>query len=171
MKIDITHTLKDATAVIDALPRDIFRAQRSAEFDTVRFAKKEAQGRMVERTGIPAHVFRRIKGRVRSKNTEQYGVVWLGLRDVAAAYLGRLEQTPAGAKAGAFFFPGGFVATMKSRHKSIFLRRGPDRLPIDEQNQEISVGHEVMQDVARLAEFELKRRFADKVRQLNPHIS
>jgi hypothetical protein len=171
MKIDITHTLKDADAALAALPRDIFNAQRSAERDTVRFAKNEVQNRMIERTGVPARVFRRIKGRIRTKNTQKLGVVWLGFNKVAAAYLGRLQQTRAGAQAGKFFFQGGFIATMKSGHKSVWFRKGADRLPIEEATQEINVGYEVMQDVAKLAEFELKAKFREHVLRLNPHLS
>jgi hypothetical protein len=171
LKIDITHTLKDADAVLNALPRDIFNAQRSAERDTVRFAKNQTQNRMIERTGVPARVFRRIKGRIRTKNTQQLGVVWLGFNKIAAAYLGRMQQTRTGARAGKFFFEGGFIATMKSGHKSVWYRKGADRLPIKEATQDINVGFEVMQDVARLAEIELKNKFREHVLRLNPHLS
>jgi hypothetical protein len=175
VKIDITHTLKDADAVLKALPRDIFNAQRSAERDTVRFAKNQTQNRIIERTGVPARVFRRIKGRIRTKNTQKLGVVWLGFNEIAAAYLGRLQQTRTGARAGKFFFEGGFIATMKSGKKSAWYRTGgitnTGKPEIKEHTAEINVGYEVMADVAKLAEIELKAKFREHVLRLNPHLS
>lgn len=44
----------------------------------------------------------------------------------------KYSQTPAGASVKSHFFPGAFVATMKSGHKSIFKRMGKSRLPIEE---------------------------------------
>ena len=173
MKFDIRHTLKDAQAVINALPRDIFNAQRSAEREAVRFARKVTEKTMVERTGIPARVYRRF--RVKTRNNNESGVVWLGVRDVAAAYLGKLQQTRTGARAGKYFFEGGFIATMKSGKKSAWYRTGGitknNKPEIKEHKAEINVGFEVMEDVARLAEIELKQRFTDHVRRLNPYIS
>jgi hypothetical protein len=59
--------------------------------------------------------------------------VWLGFNQVKASYAGRLRQEDWGAAADKFFFPGSFVARMRSGHVGIFSRRGRSRLPIDEQ--------------------------------------
>ena len=168
MQLNVSLDRAEIDRVLNALPRDIFRAQRSAERDTVRFARREMQNRMISRTGIPARVFRRF--RVRTRNRADSGVVWVGLNQIQAAYLGKLQQSHAGAKAGAYFFERAFIATMKSGHKSLWRRLGQGRLPIEEMRADIDIGFEVAEDVAALAAIELRQRFADKVRVLIPHI-
>ncbi len=171
MQLNISLDSAEVNKAINALPRDIFRAQRSAEFETVRFATRELRNRAALRTGIPSRVFRRFKGgRVKSRNNQQAGIVWFGLNPVKAAYLGKLQQTRSGAKAGAFFFERAFVATMKSGHKSLWRRLGRDRLPLKEMEQDLDIGYEIADDVAALAGIQLRARFAEKVRQLNPHL-
>jgi hypothetical protein len=174
MKLDIRANLAETESIIIGLQRDIEKAQRQAEKETVRFARKELENRMIARTGIPAVAFRRF--RVKSKNRADYGVVWLGLRPIAAAYLGKLSQAATGAKAGIYFFEGAFVANVKAGkagafHHSVFKRRGAGRLPIDEQTARLEVGFEVAEDVAALSAVELRRRFADHLRLANPHIA
>lgn len=52
---------------------------------------------------------------------------------IPARELGGLRQTAKGAKAGKFFYEGGFVSTMPSTGQtSIFKRKGKSRLPIRE---------------------------------------
>ncbi|WP_367154650.1 phage tail protein [Methylomonas sp. HYX-M1] len=166
---------------LDALPNTIFNAQRSAISTTTTWAGKELRNRMRVKTGIPARVFRRF--RVKTKRNRETGTVWIGLNKVKATYLGaestdketgaksyKLVQTKRGARAGKFFFEGGFVATMRSGHAGIFKRLNESRLPIVEQYVDLDLGFEVAEDVARAAQIELRNRFAAKVRELNPGI-
>lgn len=53
-----------------------------------------------------------------------YGALWIGLREIEAAYVGRLSQQKEGAKAGKHFFKGAFVARMPSGHRSVYRSTG-----------------------------------------------
>jgi len=64
-------------------------------------------------------------------------LLWIGTNPIKAAYLGPLRQTREGASVRGHLFPGGFIATMVSGHRGIFMRRGRARLPIDEQVVEL----------------------------------
>ena len=169
MPINVTLDQAEVQRVIDALPATIFKAQRSAIGTTTTWAKKELQNRMIGKTGIAAKVFRSF--RVKSRRNRETGVVWLGIKDVKASYVGKMSQDPAGAFAGQYFFEGGFVAKMRSGHTGIFKRSGKSRLPIAEQVVNLNIGTEVAEDVAVAAQVELRNRFAAKMRELNPSIS
>jgi len=179
--INVTLIDEGVQKVLDGLPKTIFAAQRSAISTTTTWAGKELRNRMRVRTGIPARVFRRF--RVKTKRNRETGTVWIGLNRVKATYLGtessdketgkksyKLVQTKTGARAGKFFFEGGFVAAMNSGHAGIFKRKGQSRLPIVEQYVDIDLGFEVAEEVATQAQIELRNRFAAKVRELNPGI-
>jgi len=153
---------------LDALPKTIFNAQRSAISTTTTWAGKELRNRMQVKTGIPARVFRRF--RVKTKRNRETGTVWIGLNKVKASYVGKLSQDAGGAWAGDYYFGGGFVARMKNGHAGIFKRKGQSRLPLAEQTVNLDLGFEVAEEVAREAQIELRNRFADKVRELNPGI-
>lgn len=169
MAVTVTLDKAEVQRVIDALPQTIFKAQRSAISTTTTWAKKELQSRMIGKTGMPAKVFRQF--RVKSRRDREKGVVWLGVKQVKAAYAGKMSQDVGGAFAGAYYFEGGFVAKMKSGHESIFKRLGKSRLPIAEQTVNIDIGLEVAEDVAIAAQAELRNRFAAKVRELTPQIN
>lgn len=76
------------------------------------------------------------------------GSVWLGHNPVKAAYLGRLSQQKLGAKAGRHFFLGGFIATMRSGHRSVFMRDTRARLPITEETLELESAQRVVDRVS-----------------------
>lgn len=168
MAINIILDKAEVQSVIDSLPATIFKAQRSAISTTTTWAKKELQNRMITKTGIPARVFRRF--RVKSRRDREKGVVWIGINDVKAAYVGKMSQDIAGSFAGEYFFRGGFVAKMKSGHVGIFKRLGKSRMPLSERFVKLDVGMEVAESVAVEAQIELRNRFATKVRELNPNI-
>lgn len=166
----ITFDHKQADLFINALPEHIFRATRSATWQTTDYARREMENRLETKTGIPSHVFRRF--RVRTKKREQSGLVWVGANMIKATYLGDLSQDSYGAYAGQYIFKGSFVAKMKSGHAGIFKRKGTSRLPIQELGALVKLPIiQVAQDVAGDAANELRTRFVAKVRELNPHIS
>ncbi len=75
------------------------------------------------------------------------GSVWVGYNPIRASYLGALAQQRSGARAGRHFFPGSFVATMPSGHRSVFIRKGKSSLPIREQSHALSSAHPVVDEV------------------------
>jgi hypothetical protein len=167
---DVSLHVDDAgiRQLIDALPQTIFKAQRSAIQTTTTWAKREEINRMAIKTGIPSSVFRRF--RVSSVLSQERGKVYLGVKGLKATYAGKLSQDESGADAGAYHFPGAFISTMRSGHAGIFKRKAAQRLPIAEQYVQINYGIEVRSAVAREAQIELKKRFAEKVMELNPGI-
>jgi len=168
MITSISLDAKAVQSVVDALPRTIFRAQRSAVSTTTTWAGKQLRDRMFLKTGLPMRVFR--KFRVKVKRNRETGVVWFGLNPVKASYVGKLSQEPRGAWAGDYYFPGGFVATLKSGHEGIFKRKGKSRYPLAEQVVNIDAGFTVAEGVAQEASVQLRERFMAKVLELNPHL-
>ncbi len=170
MTAEITLIEDNVGTVLAALPKTIFRAQRSAVSGTTTWAKKELQTRMATRTKIPKKAFSAI--RVKAKRNNETGTVWIGLDPIKARYAGRVRADigGGGALAGEYYFERGFVAKMKSGSESVFKRKGRARLPIVEQTVNIKVGFEVADVLARDAQQELRRRFADKVRAIEPRI-
>lgn len=172
MIMSLTLDDKALQSVIDALPRQVFNAQRSAIGTTVTFARKELQKRMIAKTGIPARVFRRV--RIKATRRPESGSVWLGYNPVKATYVGKLKQDPAGAFAGDYFFEGGFVARLQSGHVGIF-KRGTEltrnlKVELVEQTVDLGIGVDVAEEVYGLAQIELRRRFTERMRALNPHL-
>lgn len=157
-----------AQRTLDALPKTIFNAQRSAISTTTTWAGKELRNRMQVKTGIPARVFRQF--RVKTKRNRETGMVWIGLNRVKASYVGKLSQDTGGAWAGDYYFAGGFIARMKNGHAGIFKRKSQSRLPLAEQTVNLDLGFEVAEEVAVQAQIELRNRFAAKLRELNPGI-
>lgn len=63
----------------------------------------------------------------KAKSGKPVASIWIGYNPVHAAYLGRLAQNKQGARAGQHFFPGSFIATMRSGHRSVFHRVSSDK--------------------------------------------
>lgn len=151
-----------ANEALGSLPRDIFRAKRSAIATTTTWAKKRLQSEAIAKSGLPSRVFRQF--RIRSKIYAERGVVWIGLNPVKAVYVGELSQDTGGAWAGKFYFKGGFIATMPSGHTGIFKRTNKNRRSIVEQviNTKALVGN-VPEQVAAEATTEVANRFLAKL--------
>jgi hypothetical protein len=79
------------------------------------------------------------------------GSVWVGYNPIRAAYLGRLAQLRAGARAGKHFFHKSFLATMPSGHQSVFIRMGKNSLPIREQSHPLTGAQHVVDSVQQRA--------------------
>jgi len=72
-------------------------------------------------------------------------VVWVGFNPIRASYLGAPRQTREGVKVRGHIFRGAFISTMPSGHRGVFMRRGRDRLPIDEQSVQLSEARGIVQ--------------------------
>lgn len=151
----------DMQRFLNAAPRTIFNAQRSAIRTTTTFADKMMKARMAEATGLPGKVFKNF--RVVTHSNDYRGVVFLGFNPVKAAYAGKLMQEPGGASAGQYYWAGGFVARMRSGHVSIFKRKGARRLPLIEQAVELPQAEAIAGQVADIAAEELQRRYLEKL--------
>jgi hypothetical protein len=152
---------------LEAAPRKVFAARRSAIQTTLTFAERELKNRLLAATGLPSTVFRKIRVRKRVNSTG--GNVWLGYNPVKAGYAGKLRQEDGGAWAGPYYFAGGIVATMRSGHSSIFKRGIGKRLgrqTLIEQTVELPQADSIAAQVEILARVELQRRYNEKLQAL-----
>ena len=159
LKIDLDQ--KDLQRFLNAAPRTIFNAQRSALRTTTTFADKLLKDRMALATGLPGKVFKNF--RVFKRSSDYQGIIFLGLNPVKAAYAGNLTQEPGGASAGQYYWAGGFVAKMRTGHLSIFKRKGAQRFPLVEQVVELPQAQVIAEQVADEAAAELQRRYLEKL--------
>lgn len=146
---------------MQAMPREIFNATRSAIRTTTTFAEKELGKRMADATNIPLKAFKVF--RIRSVSSDTTGTVWFGFKPIQAKYLGKMEETGTGAMAGSYFFQGGFIAQMQNGNENIFKRKGKARFPIQSQTAQLPQAIPITEDVAQLSEQELLTRFTQKL--------
>lgn len=108
--------------------RRLINARLSAIRTTTTWARKEYAGGLATANPLmPPIVFKKFRTgkRVKGGIGNEYGDVFGGGYNVIPKYLAqkkRFRQTAAGAYAGAYYFEGGFVATVGSGHASIFKR-------------------------------------------------
>lgn len=128
-----------------ALPQQIERASTRAIRKTTSWLASQVSREMAREHNVPlksilskGQAYSRVRNFTKTAGDETQGVVWVGTNPIKAAYLGALRQQKTGARAGKQFFERAFVATMKSGHRSVWLRDGKARFPISEQEHELS---------------------------------
>jgi hypothetical protein len=164
-------------------PRKVHNALRSAIRTTTTWAEKRLDAQLAAETELPPSVFRRF--RVKKKvlggssfaagGIPEQGRIWEGYNPIQARFAGGLEQSEGGAFAGAYYFPGGFIATMPSGVTSVFKRTGEKRdkdktwrgkrmlrEAIEQQEVKLPQAERIAEDVAREAQQEVLRRFRAK---------
>jgi len=115
-----------------ATEAQIHSAIKKAVARTTKWAAAEAPRRVAKAVSVAAKI---IKDRVRFTiilDRDGYGRVWFGLNQIS---LGKLNprQSRSGVTVGGRRIPGAFLATMPNGHMGVYVRRGNQRLPIDEQ--------------------------------------
>lgn len=125
--------------------------------------------------------------RVRAAGDDMVARLWIGTEPIPAGYAGRARQTRAGAVVRKHKFPGAFVATMDSGHRSIW-RRAADAeairpggrkpggkrhlrslgywtaLPIEEQTIELPLADTAITHISAAAQDRLRREVARRLR-------
>lgn len=163
------------------------RAVRRSLNRTVVSVRREVAREIAQRANVPQRVLldqgrgQRVYARFSPRKGQLEGAVWVGYRNIKAAYVGKLQQLKRGARAGkSHFFEGGFIATMKSGHTGIFkrdpnaTRRAADNvfgitsLPIIEQEVELKNAESAIRIVQVRAERKLAREL---LAQLNFEIN
>lgn len=112
--------LDQVAARIGAYPAEIEAARKRTVTKATKFAVGEVRKGISSSLGITQKVLldrRRIASRP--------GLVWIGIKPIAAVYLGKPRQTKTGAKAGRRSYKGAFIAKMPSGHVGIFRRVPP----------------------------------------------
>jgi hypothetical protein len=133
-------------ASIAATPKQIDTASRRAISKLVDYSATHIGRELAAQERVPVSTLMRGGSARRGQRIykskpyggKNAGSVWVGYNPIRAAYLGRLAQQRAGAKAGQHFFPRSFVATMPSGHRSVFIRQGKTALPIREQSHSLT---------------------------------
>lgn len=161
--ISIQTDFSESERFLDALPREIYNAQRSAIRTTTTFASKLLSQKLADATGIKQSAFKQLRIRSFIAQDAKSARIWFGYRPLAPILAGKLEQETTGASAGSYFFQGGFVATMRSGHTGIFKRVRKARLPIKEQFIKLPQAESIMREVSEVAERELLTRFTQKL--------
>lgn len=99
----------------------------------------------------------------KAKASRPTASIWIGYNPVQAAYLGRLVRNKQGAGAGQHFFPGSFLLTMRSGHRSIFHRLNKSRLPLKEDAHEMLQAESVVAGVRDRMSVRLSDLFLEKL--------
>ena len=122
----------DVTKRLNLTPSKVQRAARLTVNQATRELKKELGGTIPKNHGTSIAGFRRVRAKstlAKGRSKRVRGITWVGTKNIAAAYAGKPRNVKNGAKAGRFFFDGGFVVKMKSGHKGIFRRvAGSDKI-------------------------------------------
>ena len=142
-------------ARLGAYPSEIEAAQKRTVSKATRFAAGEVRKRIALAMGIPQKVLRD-----RRRIASRPGLVWIGIKPIAAAYLGKPRQTKTGAKAGRRSYQGAFIAKFKSGHVGIFRRVSPStrwskgrsrkwapNLPLKEVREPIPDAYSIVEEV------------------------
>ena len=122
MKFDIT--LEGIDLVISELglaPKTARRLVNKIIARKVTTLRKEVVSDIYEAYQIPRTSAKIQKIRSRKRSRVGRGTIWIGRNSIKSAYLGKLRKSGKGAYAGAHFFKGGFIRTMKSGHKGVFV--------------------------------------------------
>ena len=130
IKITVTGE-KEIHARFSEAPKVIRQSIASAMTKTMKRMEKDLELAASKEFDIPKPVL--AKWRVKSKRVASNGLAWMGYNPIKYGYIGNLRQEDWGASARSCLFEGGFIATMSSGHKGIFMRSGKGRKPINEQ--------------------------------------
>lgn len=100
---------------------------------------------------------------IKASRTKLQSVVTARLFGIKPGKIGNMRQNKTGSKAGSFDFPGAFIATMPSGHRSIYKRKRETRFPI----QEMSVPLEPMASdtIEKYLDRKVMQRFEEAFRQ------
>lgn len=169
LRVEIEN-IESVTDAFDALDEQIDRASVRAVNKTAKWAAREvarsiaADDRVPLRALYKASTSRRHRKRVQFYLADRRrgdAAVWVGYNPIKASYLGALRKQRRGASAGKHFYERAFVATMRSGHRGVYLRRGKSRTPIDEQYAPLESAERNVDTVSR----RIPARLADVLAQ------
>ena len=134
MQIDVTldGQLQTLVAEFDTAPAKTDTAIRRAMTKLSRFAERrvlQALSRTVDVTQKKIREFGRVRVTLHrpGERSEQYElVIWVGLADIPAHYLGKAVQTKSGVRTGRYRWDGAFVFQPVRAPRAMVFRRAPD---------------------------------------------
>jgi len=138
IKID-EKTIREAQRILRAIPGGVERVFPRAINRTVDTAATDIKRRVGQILPVPLGEIAKAINKVRASRSNWYGAIGGHYYRVPVSKYKGTRQT----KKGVTFksartqarelIEGGFFATMKSGHRGVFVRSGPDRLPIQER--------------------------------------
>lgn len=142
-----TTDLAKVPNFLGATQRQIDRASKRTVRKVATSAASQAAREIAAAHDLPVSLLRKrgqpwtrvhLKHAARGIETEgPVSIVWIGVQPIKAIYAGAARQRKDGVRVRGHFFGGAFISRMPSGHRGIFLRRGRERLPIDEQKIEL----------------------------------
>ena len=135
---------------------------------TARWLKTQTIRQISSETGLTQKLIRKRMHMLQASRRNLRAMLTSRNQHIPASELGRMRESGKGAKAGKFYFEGGFVAHMPSTGKaSIYRRQHQARLPLRElgfysggfprrAGEDVSKSDDVMQRFERFFEHELK---------------
>jgi hypothetical protein len=155
--------LASVQGALTATTGQINRAAARSLNKTLSWAGGQGRRILAEESGL---ALKSLRSRVRigkaSRDTLR-GSVWFGLAPVKAIYAGSARQTRTGVSARGLSYTGAFLATMPTGHLGIFKRRGPARLPIDEQRIYLAYTAEHLSSLGARAHERLRTIFGQEI--------
>lgn len=130
--LDMQDTLEQVLTDIRATEKQVTLAAMRALNKTARWLRTQAVREISAQQQIPQKLIRERLNILKANRRDLKAFIHTKLSSIPANKLGRLRQTPTGARAGKLMFTGAFVATMPSGKRSVFKRKGRARLPIQE---------------------------------------
>lgn len=126
---------------------------------TIRWLKTHVLREVSRQLKIPQILLRPRVVVSRADKNDIEASLWFGTYRITLlnAAGGRARQVSTGVRVKGKTINHAFIATMKSGHKGIYMRRGKGRLPVNEQM--IGIGKTVEEKIKKLVAGPLQRRF------------
>jgi len=149
-------------------PKKIARASRLAVNQVTSEIHKDVTREVPKAHGTSITGYRRVRSKktlAKARKKRLRGIVWQGTMDIQAVYAGKPRKVKGGVKAGKHFFPGAFIATMKSGHVGIFSRIHGSK-KIEEERIELDQARSIIESKAREALPKLPKLFREQYKKL-----
>jgi len=127
LDIDITGDLAQLTAAFRQSPKKVQQATARALRKLTRFAERQVLRTLAREQNLTQSLLKKL-GRVRvSLKSSEEGyrlIVWVGLQDIPAHYLGKVSATPWGVRTGKHRWEGAFLMQpANAAHPMVFKRK------------------------------------------------
>jgi len=138
LNLKITMDKKALDKALKDIPSKVAKpASVTAINKALKVSKKKLIRNVSKTSGVPSKLIKIKTVLYKASKKFNAGLLWINLSPVPLIKLGRATERGTGIRVGRRTVKGGFIVHMKSGHEGVFVRRGKDRLPIDEQKLKI----------------------------------
>lgn len=123
VRMDFARAVRNATAVIQATPKQMEVATQRAIRKTMRWLRGVAARELSQQLGIPQKTLKQrlTLSRV-SKGMDQAHVLWMGLAPLSAELAGKARQTRKGVTVGKHKYEGAFLRSIYNPEENVWIR-------------------------------------------------